>query len=293
MFTTARPVPARDSETAGPSRAERVDVGLVRPSLTARARQRVPVPRSMQRLLGPLLVLAAWQLCTVFDLVDERTLPEPSQVLLAAVELTASGELQQHLAASLSRVGVGLVLGMVAGLALAVAAGLTRVGENLLDTNMEIVRAVPNVAFLPLLMVWMGIGETLKVVFIALTVAIAIYINTFASIRQVDAGLVEAARTFGVRRWGMIRTVVLPGALPGFLVGLRLALTALWVALVFAETINAPTGLGKLMNDSRQYFQLDVMFVVICIYALLGLLSHALIRFLEHVLLDWQRSFRD
>src|SRR5690606_35775113 len=100
-----------------------------------------------------------------------------------------------------------------------------------------------------------------------------------------------AAQSFGVRRWELIRTVVLPGALPGFLVGLRLALTGSWLALIFAETINAPTGLGRLMTDAREYFRLDVIFVLLTVYAALGLMSHAAVRFLEARLLTWRRAF--
>jgi len=129
------------------------------------------------------------------------------------------------------------------------------------------------------------------VVLISLTVVVAIYINTYAAIRNVEASLVEAAQSFGVRRWELIRTVVLPGALPGFLVGLRLALTGSWLALIFAETINAPTGLGRLMTDAREYFRLDVIFVLLTVYAVLGLMSHAAVRFLEGRLLTWRRAF--
>ena len=107
----------------------------------------------------------------------------------------------------------------------------------------------------------------------------------------VDAGLVEAARSFGVGRGELIRRVVLPGALPGFLVGLRLALTGAWLSLIFAETINAKKGLGRMMTDAREYFQIDVVFVLIAVYAILGLLSIAVVRWLENRLLTWRRAY--
>jgi sulfonate transport system permease protein len=156
---------------------------------------------------------------------------------------------------------------------------------------MEILHAVPNFAFLPVLIAWFGIGEEPKVSLIALSVWIAVYINTYSAIRNVDASLVEAARTFGVGRRELITAVILPGALPGFLVGLRLALTSAWLALIFAETINAPTGLGRMMSDAREYFRIDVIFVLLGVYALLGLVSLALARFLESRLLAWRRAF--
>lgn len=253
--------------------------------------RRLSVPRPVERLLGPVLLLALWHLGSTLGFVDARTLPSPADVWSAARALVESGDLQAHVAASVVRVAKGLGLGLAIGLPLAVVAGLSRLGENVIDTNMEILRAVPNFALLPLLIIWFGIGEQPKVVLISLSVVVAVYINTYSAIRSVDAGLVEAARTFGVSRWGLVRFVVLPGALPGFLVGLRLALTGTWLALIFAETVNAPEGLGRLMNDAREYFQLDVIFVVLAIYALLGLASHAFVRFLEARLLVWRRSF--
>lgn len=249
------------------------------------------VPRWLKRLVGPILLLVTWQLLTWTQVFDPRTTPAPLTVVKAAVALVASNELQTHLAASLLRVAQGLALGLVLGLLSAVVSGLTRWGENLVDSNMEILRAVPNFALLPVLIAWFGIGEQPKVILITLGVWVAIYINTYGAIRNVDASLVEAARTFGTGRRELITAVILPGALPGFLVGLRLALTACWLALIFAETINAPTGLGRMMNDAREYFRIDVIFVLLVVYAVLGLASLALVRFLEARLLVWRRGF--
>jgi len=265
---------------------------LVDPTaLARRARGRSRVPRSLQRFAGPLLLLVLWQAAVTFGWVSTRTVPSPSSVRSAFVELVRTGQLQENVMASLGRVLQGLALGGVTGVVLAVVAGLSRIGENLVDANMEVLRAVPNFAFVPILMVWFGIGEQPKVLLIAPTVAIAVYINTFSAIRSVDAGLVEAARSFGVRRVELVRRVILPGALPGFLVGLRLALTGAWLALIFAETIAAPKGLGRMMTDAREYFRLDVIFVLIVVYAVLGLLSQALARLLEARLLTWRRAY--
>jgi sulfonate transport system permease protein len=266
---------------------------LVDPTRTGRRSHRRPhrIPRSVQRLLGPVLVIVAWQLASTVGIFDPDTIPSPGSVLAAARDLVADGKLQENLIVSLGRVLKGLALGISVGTVLAVLAGLSRVGENVIDTNMEVVRAIPAFALVPILIVWFGIGEEPKVVLIAVTVTVAIYINTYAGIRNVDAGLVEAARTFGVRNWELVRRVVLPGALPGFLVGLRLALTGAWLALIFAESVNAPSGLGRMMSDARDRFQLDVIFVLIAVYATLGLCSHTLVRFLESRLLTWRRSY--
>jgi sulfonate transport system permease protein len=265
---------------------------LVDPRAVVRKSQRKPyIPRQLQRLLGPVLLVALWQVLSSTGVFDERTVPPPTRVVRAAYRLLLEGSLQDHMTTSLLRVGYGLAFGIALGLVLALIAGLSRVGENFVDANMEVLNAIPNFALVPLLIVWFGISEVPKILLITLAVAVSIYINTFSAIRSVDAGLVEAARSFGTGRTEMIYRVIIPGSLPGFLVGLRLALTASWLALIFAETINAKKGLGRMMTDAREYFQIDVVFVLIAVYAILGLLSILLVRFLEGRLLTWRRAY--
>jgi sulfonate transport system permease protein len=249
------------------------------------------IPRQLQRLLGPVLLVAVWQGLSTTGVFDERTVPPPTRVMHAAYQLIADGSLQDHLSTSLFRVGYGLTFGIVLGLGLALITGLSRLGENLFDANMEVLNAIPNFALVPLLIVWFGISEVPKITLITIAVAVSIYINTFSAIRSVDAGLVEAARSFGAGRAELIYRVIIPGSLPGFLVGLRLGLTASWLALIFAETINAKKGLGRMMTDAREYFQVDVVFVLIAVYAALGLLSILIVRFLEGRLLTWRRAY--
>jgi sulfonate transport system permease protein len=260
-------------------------------TLAPRAAGRTLAPRWLQRLLGPALLLLAWHLLATLDVFDPRTTPVPSVVLRTAVDLAAGGILLDNLAASVQLVLKGLALGLSVGLTAAIVAGLSRAGENIVDANMEILRAVPNFALLPILIAWFGIDDVSKVLLIALHVIVCVYINTYSAIRNVDAGLIEAARTFGARRIELIVSVILPGALPGFLVGLRLALTGAWLSLIFAETINAPVGLGRMMSDAREYFRVDIIFVLLAVYALLGLLSLACVRYLEARLLTWRRAF--
>jgi sulfonate transport system permease protein len=269
-----------------------VAASLVDPRAVVRKSQRKPViPRPLQRLLGPALLVAFWQTLSSAGVFEDRTVPPPTRVMRAAYRLVVDGSLQEHMTTSLLRVGYGLAFGIAIGLVLALIAGLSRVGENFVDANMEVLNAVPNFALVPLLIVWFGISEVPKVLLITLAVAVAIYINTFSAIRSVDAGLVEAARSFGAGRAELIYRVILPGSLPGFLVGLRLALTASWLALIFAETINAKKGLGRMMTDAREYFQIDVVFVLIAVYAILGLVSILVVRFLEGRLLTWRRAY--
>jgi sulfonate transport system permease protein len=266
--------------------------GLVDPrAVVKKSQRRQRIPRQMQRMLGPVLLVGLWQLLSMTGAFDARTVPPPTRVVRAAYRLIANGSLQEHLSTSLLRVGYGLVFGITLGLVLALIAGLSRVGENFVDANMEVLNAIPNFALVPLLIVWFGISEVPKILLITLAVAVSIYINTFSAIRSVDAGLVEAARSFGAGRTELIYRVILPGSLPGFLVGLRLGLTASWLALIFAETINAKKGLGRMMTDAREYFQVDVVFVLIGVYAALGLLSILTVRFLEARLLTWRRAY--
>ena len=270
--------------------AEVASARLVDPR-TRTGRRVSRVPRQLQRLLGPVVLVGLWQTLSTTGLFDERTVPPPSRVVRAAYQLIADGTLQDHLSTSLLRVGYGLAFGIVLGLGLALITGLSRIGENLFDANMEVLNAIPNFALVPLLIVWFGISEVPKITLITIAVAVSIYINTFSAIRSVDAGLVEAARSFGAGRTELIRRVIIPGSLPGFLVGLRLGLTASWLALIFAETINAKKGLGRMMTDAREYFQVDVVFVLIAVYAALGLLSVLIVRFLEARLLTWRRAY--
>jgi sulfonate transport system permease protein len=275
-----------------PSTETRVGAGLVDPRAVVKKSQRGQrIPRQLQRLLGPVLLIGLWQLLSTTGAFDQRTVPPPTRVVRAAYRLIADGSLLDHMSTSLLRVGYGLVFGIVLGLGLALITGLSRLGENIFDANMEVLNAIPNFALVPLLIVWFGISEVPKILLITLAVAVSIYINTFSAIRSVDAGLVEAARSFGAGRTEMIYRVIIPGSLPGFLIGLRLALTASWLALIFAETINAKKGLGRMMTDAREYFQVDVVFVLIAVYAALGLLSILIVRFLEGRLLTWRRAY--
>ena len=282
------PPAAPPARLARPERLSRlVDVG----GSTQRTKRRRQVPRGVRRLTGPVGLIAAWAAASWTGLLDPQLMPPPQEVLQAAGRLIADGEAQVHLWASLQRVLAGVVLGVVAGGLLAVVAGLSRLGEDLLDSTMQVFKAVPNFALTPLLVMWMGIGEGPKILLITMGVAIAIYINTYGAIRGVDAQLVEVARTLELSRAALVRHVVLPGALPGFLVGLRVALSSAWLSLIFAETINTTEGLGYLMTRAQTLLQFDVSVLLLIVYAVVGLLSYGFVRFLERRLLQWRRGF--
>lgn len=249
------------------------------------------VPREVRRLYGPIGILIVWSLASGLGLLSDRIFPAPWAVVEAAISLTLSGVLQQHLGASLNRVAIGLAAGLTIGVALAAIAGTAKRFEDTVDSVMQILKAIPNFTLVPLLIIWMGIGDEPKITLIILGVSVPVYINTYSAIRNVDGRLIESATMLGLNYWERVWHIVLPGAMPGFLTGLRYALTSAWLALVFAETINARYGLGSLMYIARDTWQLNVMVLVITIYAVFGLLSYTFVRFLERKLLAWRFGY--
>ncbi len=244
------------------------------------------------RALGPLIVLAVWWLAAAQSWVSPILLPAPGTVWDAAVDLVVSGKLQENLAVSLVRALTGLGIGIAVGAALALFTGLSKAGEVLIDSNVQMIRSMPILALQPLVIVWFGIGEPTKVLLVALAVTFPVYINTHAAIRAVDSRFVELATTRGLGRLALIRRVVLPGALPGFLTGLRFATSISWLVLVVAEQINATAGIGYLMTQARTVARTDVILVGLAVYALLGLVSDTLVRLIERKALSWSSTLQ-
>ncbi|MFE2327157.1 ABC transporter permease [Streptomyces sp. NPDC059385] len=253
--------------------------------------RRRPVPRSIRRITGPLLLLALWQLASTLGWLPADTLAPPSTIASAGADLIGDGTLPGAMAVSLQRVAIGLVIGGTAGTVLALLSGLSRLGEDLIDASVQMLRTVPWVGLIPLFIIWMGIGEAPKVALIALGTAFHMYLNVYAGIRGVDEQLIEAGQVLGLGRWGLVRNVVLPGALPGFMTGLRYSLATAWLALVFGESINADVGIGFLMNQAREFFRTDVIVVCLVVYAFLGLTADLVVRTLERLLLQWRPTF--
>lgn len=269
-------------------------IKLIRPSVAGKnaARNgRFRLPRTARRVVGPVLVLVIWQVLCSTGVFSSVEIASPLAVLDAARELWSPPVLPTNILVSLERVAEGLVLGVAAGVLLAVASGLLRIGEDLLDPVLQAARAVPILGLVPLAVIWFGVGEFPKVFLIALGCLFPVYINTYAAIRGVDSKLVEAGQTFGLNRAGLIRRVILPGSLPGFLVGLRFALVGSWLVDVVAEEINAQSGLGYLINQAQTTNRTDIMFLCLAIYAILGLVADGIVRLLERSLLSWRRGF--
>ncbi|MEE6269693.1 ABC transporter permease [Streptomyces noursei] len=249
------------------------------------------VPRWVRRAVGPVGLVVVWQALSAGGVLPADLLASPVDIARAGGGLVADGTLPSAMGVSLQRVLVGLLLGAVVGIALALVSGLSRLGEDLVDATVQMLRSIPWVGVIPLFIIWLGIGEAPKIALIAVGVAFHLYLNVYAGIRGVDAQLVEAGNALGLGRWGLVRHVVLPGALPGAMTGLRYALATAWLALVFGEQVNADDGLGFLMNQAREFFRTDVIVVCLVVYAVLGLLADFLVRTLERLLLQWRPTF--
>lgn len=243
--------------------------------------------------LGLLALVAFWALGSAAGFIDQRTLSAPWTVVTTAGELIESGRLQENLAVSAQRALLGLLLGIVLGTLLALASGLSRLGEALIDGPVQVKRAIPSLALLPLLILWLGIGETMKVVTILLGVFVPVYIHTHNGLRTIDARYVELAETVGLSRWQFVQRVVLPGALPGFLLGLRFAVTGAWLSLVVVEQINGTAGIGYMMELARTYGQTEIIVVGLVLYGVLGFGSDALVRLVQRRALAWRRTLAD
>ena len=240
----------------------------------------------------PVLLLAVWQLSVSAGWLSTRILPAPSAVFAAGVELVRSGEIWKHLAISGWRAGLGFVIGGSIGLALGFITGLSKWGERLLDSSVQMIRNVPHLALIPLVILWFGIDESAKLFLIAVSVFFPIYLNTFHGIRNVDLQLIEMGRTYGLSRWQLYREVILPGALSSILVGLRFSLGLMWVILIVAETISAQAGIGYLTMNAREFLQTDIVLVGILLYALLGKLADVFARGLEQWWLRWHPGYQ-
>ncbi|WP_424813408.1 ABC transporter permease [Roseococcus sp. YIM B11640] len=244
----------------------------------------------LRRFIVPILLVVLWQAAAEAGLVSTRLLAPPSAIATAAWDLTISGELPYHLLVSLQRVAIGLAIAITAGVSLGLIAGLSKLGEDAVDATLQMLRALPFLALVPLFILWLGIGEATKIALVALGATFPIYLTLFGGIRGVDPKLLEAGRILGLDRAGLIRHIVLPGALPQALVGLRYALGTAWLSLVVGEQINATAGIGFLVMDAREFLRTDIILVGLLVYALLGLGADQLVRLIERRALAWRPS---
>lgn len=245
--------------------------------------------RTWVRIVGgavvPLAVLAAWQLVTATGLIPPYRLAPPASVLAAAVDLAARGELWTHIAISVQRVLIGFAIGSVIGLAVAAFVGLTKAGDVLLSPILAAFRAIPSLALVPLLILWMQIGEESKITLIAIGAFFPVFTTVASGLRHVDPQLVEMGRSFSLRGWTLFRTVQLPAVIPAMVSGLRLALAQAWLFLVAAELLGASMGLGFILTESSNTGRVDRLLLAIVLLAVLGTLSDAIVSLVHRRLL--------
>ena len=272
------------------------------PELTAPPCGAVPSARTpwLQRraarwslaLAVPALLFALWWLTTdVWHLFLANQLPPPRHVWAALHELSADGGFTRHLLASLRRVAFGFALGGVAAIAVGLVVGLSRTAERLLDPTLQALRNVPSLAWVPFLLLWLGIDETPKITLIAIGSFFPVYLNLVSGIRQVDRKLVEVGHIFGLGRLALVRRIFLPAATPFALAGLRIGVGQAWLFLVAAELIASTRGLGFMLIDGQNNLRPDIMLVGILTLALLGKTTDGLLRLAERRLLVWADTF--
>jgi sulfonate transport system permease protein len=240
----------------------------------------------------PVLLVIIWQLLVQVGWLSTRVLPAPTGVVAALIKLTLSGELFRHIGVSTWRAFLGFVVGGGIGLVLGLLNGIFPIAEKFLDTSVQMLRNIPHLALIPLVILWFGIGEEAKLFLVALGVMFPIYLNTFHGIRTVDPGLIEMGKVYGLSTPALFWQIILPGALPSILVGLRYALGIMWLTLIVAETIASDAGIGYMAMNAREFMQTDVVVLSILIYALLGKLADSAARVLEEKWLSWNPNYR-
>lgn len=232
-------------------------------------------------LLLPALILLAWQVTTAAGIFSPVQLPAPRAVLEAGMDLIARNELFSHVGISAQRVIIGFVAGAALGVSLGALVGLSKMAEALLGPTIGALRAVPSLAWVPLLILWMKIGEDSKVTLIIIGAFFPVFTTVSLALRHVDKNLVEAARAFGLNGVRLLTTVQLPAVVPSLFSGLRLALAQAWLFLVAAELIAASMGLGFLLTDSQNNGRTDRLLLAIVLLAVLGKASDALLGLAE------------
>ncbi|HVV11468.1 ABC transporter permease subunit [Amycolatopsis sp.] len=259
--------------------------------VTPRGRRRRPWRAALPWLV-PVALLVVWQTGSSTGLIPDEVLPPISEVLDTGRYLAGTGELQHHILVSLRRIAIGFGIGALAGLLLGFAVGMSRLAEGLFDRTLQMVRTIPHLALVPLVIAWFGIGELPKLLLVALGTLFPVYLNTVNGIRGVEPKLVELGRSYGLGRFGVLRRVVLPGALPSILTGIRYALGVAWLTLVVAETIASRDGIGFLAQNARELLRTDQIVLAILLYAIAGFLADAVIRGVERLSLRWHPHFR-
>ena len=240
----------------------------------------------------PVALFVLWEIASSAGYLSSRILPAPSAVASAFWSSAADGSLMHHVAISAQRALEGLLIGGALGFLFGVANGLWRPAETAFDSSLQMLRNVPHLAIVPLVILWFGIDEEAKIFLVVIGVLFPIYLNTFHGIRTVDQGLVEMARVYGLGKAALFWRVILPGAMPSVLIGLRYALGIMWLTLIVAETISASSGIGYMTMNAREFLQTDIVLLGIVMYALLGKAADVATRAIERRVLAWHPAYQ-
>ncbi|WP_269913755.1 aliphatic sulfonate ABC transporter permease SsuC [Acinetobacter sp. HY1485] len=240
----------------------------------------------------PISLLSLWQISSMLGWLNPQILPSPSAVAMAFWRLLLSGELWVNVKISTQRALMGLAVGGGLGFILGLLNGSSKLCSHFLDTTLQMVRNIPALALIPLVILWFGIDESAKLFLVSVGVFFPIYINTYHGIRSVDPDLIEMGQSYGLNRWQLYKEIVLPGAMPSILVGLRFSLGLVWVLLIVAETISAQSGIGYMTMNAREFLQTDVVLVGILLYAFLGKLADIFAQLLERYFLRWHIGYK-
>lgn len=242
--------------------------------------------------LLPIVTIVLWQILGQSEIISSSILPTPLNVVDAAIQLTSSGKLQEHVLISTQRALIGFFIGGIIGFILGLLNGTVKFFEITTDTTMQMIRTIPHLALIPLVILWFGIGESAKIFLVALGVMFPVYINTFSGIQNVDRKLIEMGTVYGLSKWKLFVNIILPGALSSILVGIRYALGVMWMSLIVAETIGADSGIGFMATSAREFMQMDIVVLTIVLYSILGKLSDVIAKLFERRFLQWNPVYR-
>ena len=248
---------------------------------------------TVQRLLPwtiPVILVLLWQLGSSVGWIDANILPSPLGVVQTTIKSLQSGTLEKNLAISLYRALAGFVIGGVIGFVLALCTGLAKTMNLLLDSSVQMLRNIPHLALIPLVILWFGVGESSKIFLVAIGVLFPIYINTYHGLRSVDPKLIELGRSYQLSKAQLFFKILLPGALPTILMGVRYALGVMWTTLIVAETLAASSGIGYMSTNAQNFMDMSTILMCIVIYALLGKASDLMAKSLENSMLEWQNA---
>lgn len=238
-------------------------------------------------LTFPVFLIFVCEYLVRAGFIEPYLLPAPSSLWQTLTEL-AAGDLWQHIWASSWRVFVGFTIGSFLGLCFAIVIGLNKQAEDFLEPSFSAIKSIPSLAWIPLLLLWLGIDEASKITLIAIGAFFPVYTNTLAAIKGVDRKLIEVAQVYRLKYWQQVQQIILPAASPGILTGLRNGLSLSWMFMIAAELIAATQGIGYLLSDGRETSRPDIVILAIILLAVLGKLTDSLMKTLETWLLRWR-----